>query len=148
MEEQPGVDGVPPDRTAAEAMLRTMHEHQKLVEPIGDVAVLIHPDAEMRLLVSFGKPLRGRAAIINALENGRQAAVYLAQVRGFEWLDMRTVLAFAHARYALAEGGHAEGNVYWLDEIRDGLIWRVEVFRSEQEARRAYEDRFEERSRV
>ena len=29
-------------------------------------------------------------------------------------------------------GGHAEGNVYWLDEFRDGLIWRVQAFLHEK----------------
>jgi ketosteroid isomerase-like protein len=134
------------DRRAAEAMLRAMHEHIKAGDPIELISETIHPDAEMRLLVSFGKPVRGQAAIVAALENGRQAAIYRAQVHRHEWLDEQTSLTFAHARYALEQGGHAEGNVYWLDELRDGLIWRVQAFKSEAEARRAYEHLFEERS--
>ena len=122
-------------------MLRAMHEHIKAAEPIDPIAETIHPDAEMRLLVSFGKPLHGRAAVVEVLDRGRQAAVYWAQVRRFEWLDDQICLTFAQARYALEEGGYAEGNVFWLDELRDGLIWRVEAFRSEAEARRAYERR-------
>ena len=130
----------------AEMMLRGLHEHST-DESMDEVATFIHPKAEMRLLVSFGKPLRGRPAIVAALEKGREAAFYRARVNHFEWLDDHTLLTFAFARYALEGGGFAEGNVYWLDELHEGLIWRVTVFRSEDEARRAYEDGFEERTR-
>ena len=63
----------------------------------------------MRLLVSFGQPLHGRAAIVAALEKGREAAIYRARVHRFEWLDEHTLLTFAFARYALEGGGFAEG---------------------------------------
>jgi hypothetical protein len=130
----------------AEMMLRALHEHST-DESTDEVATFIHPEAEMRLLVSFGKPVQGRAAIVAALEKGREAAFYRARVNHFEWLDERRLLTFAFARYALEGGGFAESNVYWLDELHEGLIWRVTVFRSEEEARRAYEDGFEERTR-
>jgi hypothetical protein len=135
------VEGSVIDEREAEAMLRAMHEHVKAGDPIASVAATIHPDAEMRLLVSLGQPLRGRDEVVAALETGRRAAIYRAEVVRFEWLDDHTVLSFATARYALEQGGHAEGSVVWLDELQDGLIWRVRVFRSEREARQAYADR-------
>jgi hypothetical protein len=131
------VNGGSLDRNAAETMLRAMHEHEGGA-PLGDVADLIHPDAEMRLLVSFNRPLRGRDAVVEALERGRQAAIYRAQVERFEWLDDQTVLTTARARYALEQGGFAEGRVFWLDEFRDGKIWRVRNFKQEAEARAAH----------
>jgi hypothetical protein len=115
-----------------------MHEHQ-VGSTTADLAASIHPHAEMRLFVSFNRLLKGREAILEALESGRQAAIFRAQVERFEWLDEQTALAFARARYALEQGGFAEGRVVWLDEMRDGLIWRVRNFRQEAEARRAYE---------
>jgi ketosteroid isomerase-like protein len=124
-------------------MLRAMHEHVRGAEPVERLAELIHPDAEMRLLVSFGAVLHGREAVFDALERGREATVYQARVHAFEWLDDQTVLSFARARYALQGGGHAESNVCWLDQLRDGLIWRVQAFTNEHEARRAYADRRE-----
>lgn len=126
------------DRTAAEAVLRAMHGYQAGTST-EELAASIHPDAEMRLFVSFNRLLRGRAAILEALESGRQAAIFRAEVERFEWLDDQATLTFARARYALEQGGFAEGRVVWLDEIRDGQIWRVRNFRQEAEARRAYE---------
>lgn len=125
------------DRAELESKLRTMHEHEGRV-PAGELADLIHPDCRMRLLVSFGKLLRGRDAVLDALEAGRQAAIFRARVDRFEWLDETTVLTFARARYALEKGGHAGGRVVWLDQFRDGLIWRVHAFKQEDETRRAY----------
>jgi hypothetical protein len=77
--------------------------------------------------------------VIEALERGRQASIYRAQVERFEWLDDETVLTSARARYALEQGGFAEGRVFWLDELRDGKIWRVRNFKQEAEARAAYD---------
>lgn len=114
-----------------------MHEHEGSGSA-ETVAPLIHPECSMRLFVSFGKLLRGRDAVIAALEGGRQAAIFRARVDRFEWLDENTVLSFARARYALESGGFSEGRVVWLDQIRDGLIWRVRAFKREGDARRAY----------
>jgi hypothetical protein len=115
-----------------------MHEHTT-EDTTKRIAPLIHEDAQMRLLVSFGKLLEGREAVVEALANGWAADTFRARVLRFEWLDDSTSLTFAHARYALEGGGFAEGNVYWLDEIRDGQVWRVQVFKDEGEARLAYE---------
>jgi hypothetical protein len=125
------------DKATAEAMLRAMHEHQGGTSTT-DIERFIHPRAEMRLFVSFNRPLRGRDEVIEALERGRQAAIFRAQVERFEWLDEETSLTFARARYALEQGGYAEGRVVWLDEIRDGMIWRVRNFKHEADARAAY----------
>jgi hypothetical protein len=114
-----------------------MHEHST-DEPVEAIAELIHPDAEMRLLVSHGMLLRGRDQVVKTLEHGRAAETFRAHVRDFEWLDDSTALTRARARYALPTGGMAEGRVFWLDELRDGMIWRVRVFKSEEDARDVY----------
>ena len=95
-------------RAAAEAILRAMHEHS-VDEPIERISLLIHPDAEMRLLVSYGQPIRGRTAATQALQHGREAATFHAQVERFEWLDDSTSLTTAQARYPLPGGGFGEG---------------------------------------
>jgi len=125
----------PTDRGAAEGMLRRLHEN--LAADPSVVEQLIHPQAEMCLLVSYGRPLRGRAAVINALERGREAEMYRAQVTDIEWLGERTALTSGRARYALEQGGFADARVYWLDEFRAGIIWRVRVFRDSAQARKA-----------
>jgi hypothetical protein len=124
----------------AEAVLRAVHEHS-VDEPIERIASLIHPEAEMRLLVSYGQVVRGRPEITRALQHGRAAETFRAKVEQFQWLDESTSLTSAQARYPLASGGFAEGKVYWLDEIRAGMIWRIHVFKTEEAAREAYEAR-------
>ena len=125
------------DKRAAEAILRAMHEHS-VEEPIEAIALLIHPQAEMRLLVSYGQPISGREEVMRALQHGREAQTFHAKVNSFEWLDEHTSLTTAQARYPLPGGGFGEGTVYWLDELRDGLIWRIRVFKNEEDARRTF----------
>jgi ketosteroid isomerase-like protein len=125
------------DRTALESLLREVHEHEGRA-PVGEIASYIHPDCRMRLLVSFGKLLRGRDAVLTALAEGREASIYRARLERFEWLDETTVLSFGRARYALEQGGFAEGRVVWLDRFRDGLIWSIRAFTREADARRLY----------
>jgi hypothetical protein len=129
-------------------MVRLLLEHVRDVlgeESTVGTREVIHPYAEMRLLVSFRKLLSGRAAIVDALEQGRAAVVFSAHVRGFAWLADVTVLSFGHARYLLEDGEVVEGEVWWLTEFRDRLLWRVHAFDSEAGARRAYERRLRER---
>jgi ketosteroid isomerase-like protein len=134
------------DRPEAERMMRLLHEHRRGGGG-SDLVAVIHPDAEMQLLITYGTVLHGGATIIRALESARRnAELYDATVRRFEWLDERTALVFGHARYALPGGGHAEGRVYWLDEFRDGRISRSHVYVREAGARRAYEQGFKERA--
>ena len=125
------------ERAILESRLRVMHEHEGRA-PIEEIASFIHPECRMRLLVSFGSLLRGREAVLEALDEGREAAIYRAQLERFEWLDEATVLSFGRARYALEQGGFAEGRVVWLDCFRDGLIWSIQAFKREADARRAY----------
>jgi hypothetical protein len=121
-----------------------MHEHSA-DEPVAPVAALIHPDAEMRLLVSYGELVRGRDAVVRALQTGSAAMTFRARVERFEWLDDDTALTSGVARYPRRGGGYAEGRVFWLDELRDGMIWRIQVFKLERDARRAYREAQQDR---
>ena len=96
------IDLVTPTRQAAETKLRLMHQRLRDTIPLDELAEVIHPQAEMKLLVSLRQPLYGRTAVVEALEQGRLAAMYRGEVRRFEWLDEQTVLTFGRARYGLA----------------------------------------------
>jgi hypothetical protein len=120
-----------------EELARTFHERQ-LDEPLERLAELIHEDAEMALVVNEFRPVRGRDRIIESLSDARHRMIYSATVDGCESLDAATVLLRGRARYAL-ERGLSTSTVYWLDIFRDGLLWRVTAFRTEDEATAAYE---------
>jgi hypothetical protein len=135
------------DRQVGEQMLLLLHELKRGQGRL-DLAAVIHPDAEMRLLIAYGAVVRGRDRIVAALERAqRDTGLYEASVRRFEWLDDQTALTFGRARYRLPAGGYADGKVFWLDEFRDRLIWRAHVFMREQGARQTYEERLEARVR-
>jgi hypothetical protein len=118
-------------------MIRALHEHW-IEEPIELIAPYIHPEAEMRLLITYGELVRGRDAVMRAMQEGREASTWRAAVNGIEWVRPDVAITSGYARYPLRTGGFGEGKVFWLDELRDDMIWRVHVFRSEEEVRRAH----------
>jgi len=123
-----------------EAIARRFHERQLEDRP-ESIAALIHEDAEMTLLANHLRPIRGRRHIMDALARGREAEVYQAEVDRCEALGRDVLLVGGQARYALDDNGVGVSRVWWLDEFRDGVLWRVHAFRSEASARAAYDDR-------
>lgn len=123
-----------------EATARRFHERQ-LEDRADRVAALIHEDAEMTLLANYLRTMRGRRAIMAALARGRDAEIYQAEVEQCELLSDDILLVRGQARYALDDSGVGVSRVWWLDEFRDGLLWRVEAFRTEQAALDAYASR-------
>jgi hypothetical protein len=123
-----------------EATARRFHERQLEDRP-DRIEALIHEDAEMTLFVNYLRTLRGRRAIMAALARGRDAEIYQAEVELCELLSDDILLVRGQARYALDDGGVCVSRVLWLDEFRDGLLWRVEAFRTEQAALDAYASR-------
>jgi hypothetical protein len=124
-----------------EATARRFHERQLEDRP-DRIAALIHEDAEMTLLANYLRTLRGRRAIMAALARGRDAEIYQAEVEQCELLSDDILLIRGQARYALDDSGVGVSRVWWLDEFRDGLLWRVEAFRTEQAALDKYASRF------
>jgi SnoaL-like protein len=123
------------------ATARRFHERQ-LEDRADRIAALIHEDAEMTLLANYLRTTRGRRAIMAALARGREAEIYQAEVEQCELLSDDILLVRGQARYALDDSGVGVSRVWWLDEFRDGLLWRVEAFRTEQAALDAYTSHF------
>ena len=129
--------GTHPSVAVLEAIARRFHERE-LEEPLERLAKLIHPDAEMALVLNDFRPVRGRDQIMEVIAQARHRMIYSAEIEACEVLAPATLLLRGQARYAV-EGGLAHSTVYWLDGFRDQLLWRVAAFRKEVEARAAYE---------
>ena len=121
-----------------EAAARRFHEHQTQ-DPLSHLADLVHDDADMTLLINHLQPIHGREAIVAALERGREADYHRAHIERIEWLDDNVLFLSGQARYAHQDGGIANSRIWWLDEFRDGRLWRVRAFMTEAEARVAYD---------
>jgi hypothetical protein len=127
-----------PSKNAIEAAVRRFHEHQTQ-DPLSHLADLVHEEAQMTLLINHLEPLRGRQAIVAALERGREADYHRAHIERVEWLDDGVLFLSGQARYAHRDGGISNSRVWWIDELRDGVLWRVRAFMTEAEARSARE---------
>ena len=119
-----------------ERLARHFHERE-LEETPEEIGWVVHPDAEMKLLVNGLQVLRGRTAVVQMLADLHDSAIYSAKVEEMEWLDELTLLISANVRYAEA-GGVSTSRIWWLDEFRDGLLHRVQAFKTEVDARAAY----------
>ena len=133
-----GTEGVT-DRRRAVEISRRFHECSDDVDP-DDIAGWIHEDAQMSLVMTHFTPIRGRKAIMEVLFRRRESLLYDAKVDSCDWLDDSTLLTRGHARYALPDRGVTHSTVWWLDEFRDELLWRVHAFVEEAEARQAHEE--------
>jgi hypothetical protein len=125
-------------RSVLEAAARRFHEYQTQ-DPLTRLGDLVHDEADMTLVINHFQPLHGRQAIMVALERGREADYHRAHVERTEWLDDYVLFIAGQARYAHQDGGIANSRVWWLDEFRDGRLWRVRAFLTEAEARAEYD---------
>lgn len=98
---------------------------------------LVHEEAEFSLLLFEGRTVRGRWSIARELNSGA-AAWYRPRVLEVERLADNAVLVKGMGQYPLPGRGFGGGQVFWIDELRDGLVWRVRGFRSERAARAAW----------
>jgi len=126
-------------KKSLEALARLFHESDDTA--VRDhLAELIHEDAEMTLVMTHFRPVHGRPAILDALYEKRESVLYDATVEGCEWLDAHTLFVRGQARYAAEQRGVAQTTIWWIDEFRDGLLWRVRAFTNEAAARDACAD--------
>jgi hypothetical protein len=123
--------------TRLEAIARRFHERQ-LEDAPERIAELIHSEAQMALVVNDFRSVRGRDQIVAELSAARKRMIYSARVERCEKVDESTLLLRGQARYAV-DRGLTHSTVCWLDIFRDGLLWRVHAFRTEAQARAAYE---------
>ena len=90
----------------------------------------------MILLSNHLRPLLGRQEIVASFGRiDRESELYSGTVETFEWLDETTVLVCGQARYVTDAGGCAVSRVWWVDQFRGNLLWRVRAFTNESEAR-------------
>jgi hypothetical protein len=93
----------------------------------------------MTLVMTHFRSVRGRDAIIEALYRRRESLLHSARVERFEWLDDHTLLVRGQVGYAAEVSGVVQSTIWWVDEFRDGLLWRVRAFKDEAAARGPHE---------
>lgn len=132
----PGAEELVERRAAMEAAVRAFHERTSGANPYR-LAGLLHEQVQTALFENNLDPLEGRSAVLARMRSPR-GNVFRANVTSLEWLDEDTILASGYALYPLERGGWAEGRVWWLNEFREQLLWRVRGFRSQEDALRAH----------
>jgi hypothetical protein len=121
-----------PNRDLQE-VARRFHESYEDADP-GWLSETIHEDAEMTLVMTHFRSIRGKEAILEALFRPRESLFYSAHVDAVEWIAEQTLLVRGDVRHAVEYASTANSRIWWVDEFRDGLLWRVTAFRNESEA--------------
>ena len=100
-------------------------------------ADLVHPDAQMDS-VAHQNILVGRDAVVKSTRSAAESAVFELAITAVEQLDDRTVMVVGSMRRPSDLGGFADSTLAWVDEVRDGMLWRSWAFNSAAEARRSF----------
>jgi len=123
-----------PDRSAKDLLERFVAAYER--DDDEALKAVIHPKARWHPVTGGGELLRGRDAILAAVRSWR-SQTYRPTIHRLEALGKNTVLVGGRLRSELPGGGFADSPVVWIDEIRDGMIWRVQAYSSEEQARAA-----------
>jgi SnoaL-like domain len=126
-----GSEGSPAEQLVAAAM--AAYERDDLDE----LAELVHPEAEIQMLLLGNEPARGPTELREALER-RGSVVHQPTMSHVEALSGDAAIMVGRIQYADTRGGLTDREAAWLTLLRDGLLWRTWVFASADEARSAY----------
>lgn len=126
-----GSEASPAGRVLAAAMVAYGHGD------LDEVAALIHPDAEIQMLLLGGGSARGPEELRDALARG-ESLVHEPTVLQVESIADDAAIMVGRIRYTDTRGGLTDREATWLTVLRDERLWRVRVFASAEEARTAY----------
>jgi hypothetical protein len=96
-----------------------------------------HDEAVIESVASGGRPL-GPDETVRSLAAALHDGVYLIYGWQYEELAPDVVLSTTRARHRTDDRGIRDTTVYRLISARDGLMWRVRLFRSRREALAAF----------
>jgi ketosteroid isomerase-like protein len=99
---------------------------------------LYHPEAFIFTVTGGPTPLAADE-IIEELERASQDFVYLVTGSQPMALDEHAAIVTGRIRRRMPEGGIADAAHVWLLTVREGLIYRQGVYRTQAEAAEAYE---------
>ena len=94
----------------------------------GDVLALVHPDAELRPIITGD--VHGRAGAAEWIHVARDALVWEPAVRRVVRVDDATAVALVHLRASRPRQGIVDSEIAWVAEFADGLLRRATSYPS------------------
>lgn len=120
---------------AGQAVVAAMAAYER--GDLDELAALIHPDAEIQMLLLGGDSARGPEELRDALTR-REGVVHEPTVTQVESVADDAAIMVGRIQYSDIRGGLTDREAAWLTILRDGKLWRCWVFASAEEARTAY----------
>jgi hypothetical protein len=121
--------------TAAPALMATLRRYEAAHErrALEDMRACFHDEALIESVASDACPL-GPDESIDALGKALRDGVYMIYGWQYEELAPDVVLSITRARHRTNDRAIRDETVYRLVTSRDGLMWRVRLFRSRSDA--------------
>ena len=101
------------------------------------LAELVHPEAEIQMLLLGGDVARGPEGLREAL--AQVTVVHQPTVTAIESIGDDAALMIGRLQYTDTRGGLSDHPAVWLSVLRDGKLWRSLTFGSVEEARAGYD---------
>jgi len=124
------IPGLPEPRLL-EALLRFEQAHRR--QSPRNLRACFHDEALVESVASRGQAL-GPDETVEALMDAFRDGVYSIRDWRHEEIAPQVVVSSASARRLIGDARMRDEAVCWLHVGRDGLIWRVKLFRSREEA--------------
>jgi len=121
--------------SAAPELMDTLRSFESAHErgSVEELRACFHDDAVIESVASDSHPL-GPDATARALAEALEDGVYMIYGWQYEELEPEVVLAITRARHRAGGGVIRDETVYRVVSGRDGLMWRMKLFRSHGEA--------------
>jgi hypothetical protein len=116
-----------------DALIRFEQAHRR--QSVDDMRSCFHDEALVESVASNGRPV-GRDETVEALAHAFADGVYSIRDWRYDELAPQIVLSWTSARHLIDGAGMRDETVCRLHVGRDGLMWRVKLFRSREDALR------------
>jgi ketosteroid isomerase-like protein len=120
---------------AAQIVARAMSAYER--GDLDAMAALIHPDAEIEMLLLSRKAARGPSGLRDSLA-AAQGGIHRPTRVSIEAIADDAAVMSGRIQHA-DEGAIYDRKAYWLTVLRDDLLWRTRVIDSMDEAPAVYE---------
>jgi hypothetical protein len=100
---------------------------------------LLHPDSRLESLAAVGRVLSAEQ-LVEAVKGASRDGLYSVRAWDVEPLEQRAALASGRVRYRVGPGAITDEARVWVSSERDGLIWRMRIFRDRGSAARCLDE--------
>ena len=126
-----------PSLSAAQVVAEAMAAYRR--GDLDALATLVHPEAEIEMLLLGGEPARGPEGLHDALAAAREG-IHRPTGSRLEAVADDAAMMIGRIQNMDARGAISDRTAVWLTVLRDGKLWRTRVLTAETDVPASYEE--------